>query len=56
MNVWESDGELSLLELLKSDRDVTQRLSDEQLNSLFDLGYHMKHVNTIFARVFGAGA
>ena len=54
MKVWESDGELSLLDLLKSDRDVSQRLSDEQLNSLFDLGYHLKHVDTIFARVFGA--
>ncbi|MDX8358357.1 adenylosuccinate lyase [Sphingopyxis terrae] len=53
MKVWESDGELSLLELLKADADVTARLSVEQLNALFDLDYHMKHVDTIFARVFG---
>ncbi|MBN8805114.1 MAG: adenylosuccinate lyase [Sphingopyxis sp. 65-8] len=53
MKVWESDGELSLLELLKADADVTARLSAEQLNALFDLDYHMKHVDTIFARVFG---
>src|SRR5689334_23433003 len=32
MQVWESDGELSLLELLKADADVTQRLSEDQLN------------------------
>ena len=53
MKVWESDGQLSLLELLKADTDVTARLSAEQLTALFDLDYHMKHVDTIFARVFG---
>ena len=53
MRVWESDGELSLLDLLKADPDVTHRLSDNQLNELFDLGYHLKHVDTIFSRVFG---
>jgi len=56
MKVWESDGQLSLLELLKTDADVSQRLSSEQLDALFDLGYHMKHVGTIFDRVFGTGA
>jgi len=53
MKVWESDGQLSLLELLKGDADVTGRLSPDQLTALFDLGYHMKHVDTIFDRVFG---
>lgn len=53
MKVWESDGELSLLELLKADGEVTARLSPEELTALFDLGYHMKHVDTIFDRVFG---
>ncbi|MBB5706040.1 adenylosuccinate lyase [Sphingopyxis panaciterrulae] len=53
MKVWESDGELSLLDLLKADPDVTARLSADQLTDLFDLGYHMKQVDTIFARVFG---
>ena len=53
MQVWESDGQLSLLELLKADADVTARLSAEHLTELFDLGYHMKHVDTIFDRVFG---
>src|SRR5690348_3066160 len=53
MKVWESDGQLSLLELLKADPEVSQRLSNDELGALFDLGYHLKHVDTIFARVFG---
>jgi adenylosuccinate lyase len=53
MRVWESDGQLSLLDLLKADPEVSQRLSTDQLDALFDLGYHLKHVDTIFARVFG---
>jgi adenylosuccinate lyase len=53
MKVWESDGQLSLLALLKTDPEVTAKLSDEQLDALFDLGYHLKHVDTIFSRVFG---
>jgi adenylosuccinate lyase len=53
MKVWESDGQLSLLDLLKSDADVTAKLSNEELDALFDLGYHLKHVDTIFSRVFG---
>ncbi|MDR7060071.1 MULTISPECIES: adenylosuccinate lyase [unclassified Sphingopyxis] len=54
MKVWDSDGQLSLLELLKADTDVTAKLSADELTALFDLGYHMKHVDTIFDRVFGA--
>ncbi|MCZ8369228.1 MAG: adenylosuccinate lyase [Porphyrobacter sp.] len=53
MKVWESDGELSLLDLLKDDADVTAALSPQQLEEKFDLAYHFKHVDTIFARVFG---
>jgi adenylosuccinate lyase len=53
MKVWEADGALNLLDLLKADADVTARLTPEQLDQLFDLGYHFKHVDTIFARVFG---
>ena len=52
MKVWEADGALQLLDLLKADADVTARLSPDQLDQLFDLGYHFKHVDTIFARVF----
>ena len=56
MKVWESDGKLSLLELLKADPEVSQRLSSEQLSELFDLDYHFKHVDAIFDRVFGPSA
>lgn len=53
MKVWESGGRLKLLDLLKADGEVTAALSPEELEALFDLGYHFKHVDTIFARVFG---
>ncbi|MEP2989262.1 MAG: adenylosuccinate lyase [Parasphingorhabdus sp.] len=53
MKVWESDGEIALLDLLKADPDVTAKLSDEELEERFNLDYHFKHVDTIFERVFG---
>ena len=53
MKVWESDGALSLLDLLKADEEVTALLTPAQIEENFDLGYHFKHVDTIFARVFG---
>ncbi|MDK2756701.1 MAG: adenylosuccinate lyase [Blastomonas fulva] len=53
MQVWESDGELSLLELLKADAEVTAALSPQEIEEKFNLDYHFKHVDTIFARVFG---
>ncbi len=54
MRVWESDGALSLQELLKDDPEVSAALSAAEIDDKFDLGYHLKHVDTIFARVFGA--
>ena len=54
MRVWESDGALSLAELLKTDPEVTAALSPQEIDDRFDLGYHLKHVDTIFERVFGA--
>ena len=53
MKVWESDGKLMLLDLLKADEEVTAALSEEQLEERFDLDYHFKQVDTIFDRVFG---
>ncbi len=53
MKVWESDGKLSLLDLLKADSQVTAALSPAELEEKFDLGYHFAQVDTIFARVFG---
>jgi adenylosuccinate lyase len=51
MRAWNGEG--ALLDLLKADKDVTRALSPAQLESLFDLDYHLKHVDTIFTRVFG---
>ena len=56
MKVWESDGQLSLLDLLKNDFEVSQRLPADQLEQLFNLDYHLKHVDAIFDRVFGPSA
>ncbi len=53
MQVWESDDALSLMELLKADADVAARLSVAEIEDKFDLGYHFKHIDTIFDRVFG---
>jgi adenylosuccinate lyase len=53
MQVWESDGALSLMELLKADSDVVAHLSIAEIEDKFDLGYHFKQVDTIFERVFG---
>ncbi len=53
MQVWESDGAVSLMELLKKDSDVATLMSATEIEANFDLGYHYKHVDTIFDRVFG---
>jgi adenylosuccinate lyase len=42
--------------LLKADPDVRKHMSDAELTAEFDLDYHLKHVDTIFGRVFGASA
>ncbi|MBN8829665.1 MAG: adenylosuccinate lyase [Sphingomonadales bacterium] len=54
MKVWESDGHLSLLDLLKADPGVSEKLGSVELEALFDLDYHLKHVDTVFKRVFGS--
>ena len=53
MKVWESDGQLNLLDLLKADPEVTAALSPAELEEKFNLDYHFKAIDTIFARVFG---
>jgi len=53
MKVWGSDGKLSLLELLKADPQVTAALPAAELEEKFDLEYHFRRVDQIFARVFG---
>ena len=54
MRVWDGDGDF--LSLLKADPEVTALVSEADLAALFDLDYHLKHVDTIFARVFPEGA
>ena len=51
MKTWR-EGRDFLAEL-KGDPQVTAKLKPAALDAMFDLGYHMKHVDTIFARVFG---
>jgi adenylosuccinate lyase len=51
MPVWRGEGEF--LKLLQADKDVAKVLSAQELEALFDLGYHLKQVDAIFERVFG---
>jgi adenylosuccinate lyase len=51
MRVWAGEGDF--LNFLKADKEVSNLLPGKQLEELFDLGYHTKHVDTIFKRVFG---
>jgi adenylosuccinate lyase len=51
MRAWRGEG--GLKDLLKADPEVTRRLSPPEIEALFNLDYHFKEVDTIFARVFG---
>ncbi|TWB91192.1 adenylosuccinate lyase [Bradyrhizobium macuxiense] len=51
MPVWRGEGDFQTL--LKNDPDVKKYMSDAEIEEKFDLGYHLKHVDTIFKRVFG---
>jgi adenylosuccinate lyase len=52
MRVWRDGGDF--LAMLKRDPDVSKALGADELEALFDLAYHTRHVDTVFARVFGA--
>ncbi|MDA0367664.1 MAG: adenylosuccinate lyase [Proteobacteria bacterium] len=54
MKVWETRTDF--LELLLADPEVVSLIAEPELREAFDLGYHTKHVDTIFGRVFGPGA
>jgi adenylosuccinate lyase len=54
MRAWQGQGDF--LTLLMADNDVGKHLSAAELKENFDLGYHFKHVDTIFERVFGKAA
>ena len=51
MPVWRGEGDF--LTLLKADPEVSAKMSDAEIAECFDLGYHLKQVDTIFTRVFG---
>jgi adenylosuccinate lyase len=51
MEAWR--GNASFLALCRADKEIREFLADSELVELFDMGYHTKHVDTIFKRVFG---
>jgi len=51
MKVWRGEGDF--LGFLKADPRVTAKMSAKEIEDNFDLGYHFRHVDTIFKRVFG---
>ncbi len=51
MKTWEHGKDF--LTELKADKDVTAKIPAKDLETMFDLGYHTRHVDTIFKRVFG---
>ena len=51
MPVWRGEGDFR--SLLKNDAEVKKFLTDAEIDQQFDLGYHLRHVDTIFQRVFG---
>jgi adenylosuccinate lyase len=50
MRAWQGEGDF--LSLLAADKEVRKHLSEAELKQNFDLDYHLKHVDTIFERVF----
>ncbi len=58
MKVWDSyqkggTADVDFLTELLADPEVRAALSEAEIRERFDLGYHTKHVDTIFRRVFG---
>jgi len=51
MAAWDGKGRFS--DLLKEDSEITRYLALQAIDGLFDTSYHLKHVDTIFTRVFG---
>ncbi len=53
MEVWEGKG--TFKERLLADTELMKHFSSEEIDRIFDVSYHLKHVDTIFNRVFGTG-
>ena len=49
MKVWNEEG--SFYDLIKADKEISSILSDEEIDDIIDLNYHLKQVETIFKRV-----
>ena len=50
MEVWKK--RIPFADLLKKDKEVSKLMSDEEIEEIFDINYHLKHVDSIFERVF----
>ena len=50
MDCWAGNG--AFLDLLKADAEIAGHVGSDELEALFDLGYHTKQVDAIFRRVF----
>jgi len=53
MQVWQEGGQLK--DRLKRDEAVMHLLSPQEIDSIFDLGFHLKHLDSIYKRVFEGG-
>lgn len=51
MKVWEKNADF--MDELKADPEVKKALGDDGIEACFDIAYHIKHIDTIFTRVFG---
>ena len=49
MKVWNDEG--TFYELIKKDEEICSILSDDEIDDIFDLNYHLKHIDEIFQRV-----
>lgn len=51
MKVWDEGG--NYYHLIKEDTDISSRLSNEEIDRVFDLKHYLRNVDKVFARVFG---
>ena len=49
MKVWNEEG--SFYDLIKADEEISSILSEDEIEDIFDLNYHLRQVETIFSRV-----
>ena len=49
MKVWNDEG--TFYDLIKKDEEICSILSDDEIDDIFDLNYHLKHIEEIFQRV-----